>query len=377
MRRRDSVGTVAGRMTETRGATSERAPTRPATIDCDLHNNVPNVRALFSYLPVYWREHINQTLFKGPVDSLYPRNAPISARPDSKPTEEGVAGSDLSLLQSQILDPLGIEYGVLNCSYAIDGLHHPDAAAALASAVNDWQIEEWLNRDSRLRASIVVPSQLPALAAREIDRVGDHPGFVQVYLPVRSQHPWGSRIHQPLWEAIARHDLVAGLHFGGVPGNPPMPSGWPSYFLEEYAGMAQVFQSQVVSIVSEGVFDLFPNVNVALIESGFTWLPTFMWRFDKEWRNLRRLVPWVKHAPSEYVREHIRVTIQPLDPPPNPQHMFQVVEELGAEQMLLFATDYPHRHAADPEQALFPYLPAALVQKIRSENARALYRLSE
>ena len=55
-------------MTETVGATSERTRARPAAIDCDLHNNVPNVRALFPYLPVYWREHINQTLFKGPVD---------------------------------------------------------------------------------------------------------------------------------------------------------------------------------------------------------------------------------------------------------------------------------------------------------------------
>ena len=46
---------------------------------------------------------------------------------------------------------------------------------------------------------------------------------------------------------------------------------------------------------------------VALLESGFTWLPAHLWRFDKEWRNLRRLVPWVKRPPSEYVREHVRV----------------------------------------------------------------------
>lgn len=364
-------------MIETSSVTSNDAPTGPAIVDCDVHVNVPSVQTLFPYLPDYWIEHINQSLFKGPVETAYPRNAPVTARPGSIPPDGGVAGSDLDLLRRQVLDPPGVEIGILNCSYAIDSLHNPDAAVALASAVNDWLIAEWLDKEPRLRASIVVPSQIPALAAREIDRVGDHPGIVQVYLPVRAQHPYGNRLFHPMWEAIARHDLVAGLHFGGVPGNPPTPSGWPSYYLEEYAGMAQVFQSQVVSIVSEGVFDQFPNVRLALIESGFTWLPSFMWRFDKEWRNLRRLVPWVKRAPSAYIREHVRVTIQPLDAPPNPEHLLQIVDQIGSDELLLYASDYPHLHAADAEETLLAHLPESLARKIRSENARSFYRLGD
>ncbi len=345
-------------------------------IDCDIHNVVPSTQALFPYLSAHWREHITNTLFKGPVDSSYPRQAPTTVRPGSTPADGGPAGSDLGLLRNQVLDPLGIEAGILCCAYPIDSLHNPDAAVALARAVNDWQIAEWLDKEPRLRASVVVPSQIPQLAADEIDRVGDHPGFVQVFLPVRSHHPYGSRLYHPMWAAIARHDLIGGIHFGGAPGNPPTPSGWPSYYFEEYAGMAQVFQSQVVSLVVEGVFDQFPSVRVALLESGFTWLPPFMWRFDKEWRNLRRLAPWVKQAPSAYIREHIRLAIQPLDAPASPRHMSQVIEAFGSDDMLMFSTDYPHRHDADAERALLATLPAMLAQKIRRENARAFYRLS-
>ena len=362
-------------MTEILGATTETSRARHAVIDADVHNNVPNVQALFPYLPVYWREHINQTLFKGATDSAYPKNAPTTARSDAVPSEGGVAGSRLDLLQEQILDPHKVELAVLACTYAIDSLRNPDAAIALASAVNDWQVAEWLSKDARLRASIVVPVQIPQLAAREIDRVGDHPGFVQVLLPVRSHLPYGNRIYHPMWEAIARKNLVGGLHFGGAPGNPPTPSGWPSYFVEEYAGMAQVFQSQVVSIVSEGVFDQFPTTRVALLESGWTWLPAFMWRFDKEWRNLRRLVPWVRRPPSAYVREHIRLAIQPLDLPPEPRQILQIVDQIGSEEMLLYASDYPHLHRVDPDLALFPHLPDRLVREIRTENARSFYRL--
>jgi predicted TIM-barrel fold metal-dependent hydrolase len=344
-------------------------------IDCDIHNDVPNVEALFPYLPEHWREHVNHSLFKGPIETSHPPNAPTTARPGSAPPTGGPPGSDLAHLRAQALDAPGVEFGILNCAYAIDSLHHPDAAIAFSQAVNDWQIAEWLEKEPRLRASIVVPSQLPALAAREIDRVGGHPGFVQVYLPVRSQHPYGSRLFHPMWEAIARHDLVGGIHFGGAPGNPPTPSGWPSYYIEEYAGMAQVFQSQIVSLVSEGVFDLYPTLRVALIEGGFTWLPSHMWRFDKEWRNLRRIVPWVKRAPSEYIREHVRLTVQPLDSPVEPRHLVEIIDQIGSDDVLMYASDYPHRHVAPVEEALLPHLPETLGRKIASENARAFYRL--
>lgn len=359
---------------QTEMATPEvRTGQRPPVIDCDIHAEVPTVEALFPYLPPYWVEHITHTRFKGPIDTYYPPQSPVAARPGSLPPQ-GPAGSSLELLRAQVLEPLNVEVGILVCTYAIDSLHNPDAAVALARAVNDWLAEEWLAKEPRLRASIVVPCQIPQLAAQEIDRVAQHPGFVQVLLPARSYFPYGNRIYHPLWEAIARHDLVAAIHFGGAPGTPPTPSGWPSYYFEEYAGMAQVFASQLTSIVCEGVFDLFPTVKVVLLESGVTWLPPHLWRFDKEWRNLRRLVPWLKHPPSAYVRQHVRLTVQPLDAPADPQALLAVLAQLGAEEMLLYASDYPHEHGVDPETVLFPALPEALAQKIRTENARALYR---
>ena len=101
-----------------------------------------------------------------------------------------------------------------------------------------------------------------------------------------------------------------------------------------------------------------------------------MWRFDKEWKNLRRLVPWVKRPPSEYIREHVRLTVQPIDGPAgNPQQLLQIVDQLGSEDMLLYASHYPRVHAADPEEALLRHLPDTLARKIRGENARALYGL--
>src|SRR5579859_1628200 len=81
-------------MTETMTAGTGAAATGQAVIDCDIHNVVPNVFALFPYLDQHWRETINQTLFKGAVDTIYPRNAPNAARPGSVPANGDPAGSD-------------------------------------------------------------------------------------------------------------------------------------------------------------------------------------------------------------------------------------------------------------------------------------------
>ncbi len=362
-------------MIETRPV-GDSAATRQALIDSDVHCEVPKVEALFPYLPDFWVEHIQQTLFKGPVDSYYPSKSMMGAGPDGKRSDAVPPASSLQAVQDELLDPSGAAHAVLNCLYAIDSLNNPDAAVAMASAVNDWLIAEWLDKDARLRASMVVPVQHPALAEREIERVGDHPGFVQVLLPVRTNQPLGNRNFHPIWEAIQRKGLVAGVHFGGAPITPPTPTGWPSYYFEVYTGMAQVFATQLTSIVCEGVFDQFPAVKVAFLESGWTWLPSHIWRFDKEWKNLRRLVPWVRRAPSEYIREHVRVSIQPLDAPDqNPRQLLEVYEQLGSDDMLLYASDYPHQHVADPEDAFLRHLSAATANKIRHENARALYGL--
>ena len=118
------------------------------------------------------------------------------------------------------------------------------------------------------------------------------------------------------------------------------------------------------------------RASFALLESGFTWLPAHMWRFDKEWRNLRRLVPWVKQPPSAYIRQHMRVTIQPLDAPADTKQLLQIVDQLGSEDMLLYASDYPHQHASDPTAQLLQHVPETLARKIRVDNARALYALN-
>jgi uncharacterized protein len=344
-------------------------------VDCDVHAVLSSVEQLEPYLTPHWREVIATSQFSGPTDQPHPPNLATSLRAELETVDGQPPGATLASVRAQLLDRIGVETAILSCDYGVESIRNPDAAAAIAAAVNDWLIAEWLDPEPRLRAAIVVPSGQPALAAAEIARVAAHPGFVAVYLPVRSAMPYGNRAWWPLLEAVVEHDLVAELHFGGSPGLPPTSSGWPTSWLEDYVDMASAFQSQLTSLVAEGAFDRFPALRVALIESGFSWLPAFVWRFDKGWRGLRREVPWTRRPPSEYVREHVRVALQPVDGPGDPAQLLAVVDQLGSDELLMFSSDYPHRHSSEGLEALPAGLPEALAGRILSANAREHYRL--
>jgi predicted TIM-barrel fold metal-dependent hydrolase len=124
--------------------------------------------------------------------------------------------------------------------------------------------------------------------------------------------------------------------------------------------------------VVEGVFVKFPALKVVLIESGVAWLPAALWRLDKTWRGVRSETPWLEQLPTGTVREHVRLTMQPFDAPPTRRQLEILLEQLGSDRMLLFATDYPHWHF-DGDEALPPDLPAELVRRMCIDNPLETY----
>jgi predicted TIM-barrel fold metal-dependent hydrolase len=249
-------------------------------------------------------------------------------------------------------------------------------AAALCSAVNDWIVRELLDRDPRLRASIVLPSQNIDHAVREIERLAHDRRFVQVLMLVMGDALAGGRRYWPIYQAAEKHGLAVGLHAGSTFRHAPTYSGWPSYQVEDYVASSTGFENVLVSFIAEGVFQKFPKLKLVCIESGFTWLPTLLWRINKEWRGVRAEVPWIDRAPADIVRDHVRFTLQPVDAPPGDK-LIRTLEHIGSDRVLLFSTDYPHWQF-DGEDALPDGLPETTLQRMMVDNAMDTYpRLSD
>jgi predicted TIM-barrel fold metal-dependent hydrolase len=336
-------------------------------IDCDVHVAPRSIDALLPHMDDYWRDYVaNAGLMLSPTSTgAYPAGDP--APPD-----------DVDALREQVLDRHGVRHAVLTCVSAFDSSRNAYFEAALCRAINDWLAAEWLARDERLRASMVVPTLDEDAAIEEVERVGSQPGFVQVLVPIRTDARWGLKRFHDLHEAIAAHDLVLGLHAWGRTGLAPTASGFTHTYFEDYLANSQVVaQAQVMSLVSEGVFDRVPSLRVALLECGFSWLAPMLWRFDKDWKAVWREVPWLKERPSEYVKRHVRAATTPAQLPADAAQAAQLAEMLGADRLLVFASDHPHVHG---DEGSLDLLLDALGDDGRAAvmhgNAAELYRLA-
>ena len=127
-------------------------------------------------------------------------------------------------------------------------LFSEDMGAGFARAVNDWMAAEWLDKEPRLRASIVVPMQNAELAVEEINRVAPDRRFVQVLLLVMHDHAAGQA---PLLADLRRRRDArpAGRHpcRQSAYRHPVTPLGWPTYYTEDYAAQAPAFQAALSS----------------------------------------------------------------------------------------------------------------------------------
>jgi predicted TIM-barrel fold metal-dependent hydrolase len=236
------------------------------------------------------------------------------------------------------------------------------------SAYNDHRVERWLEPEPRLFGSIQVNAWDPEGAAREIERMAEHPRMVQVMLYIGDQ-PYGSPRYEPIFAAAERHGLVVGIHHSE---NSPTALGRHRYYAEWHTLISQVFMSQAVSLIFNGVFEKHPELKVILIEGGFSYVPHLMWRADQQYRELRHEVPWVKRAPSRIIREQVRFASQPIEEFTTPQ-LLGLIDQMGSEELICLSSDYPHWDFDSPFEALPVNFPEELTRKIFFENALATY----
>ena len=347
-------------------------PSTLGAIDCDLHPALAGTGDLLPYLDDHWREQMVLRGIDGMDLTSFVPTVPANGRPDWRP-KHGKPGSDLAMLRDQALSAFGSRFAICNCLYGGTAALNPHMAAAMCRATNEWMAHEWLDREPRLRGSITVPMHDIGYAVEEIERCAADQRFVQVLLLAMGETPLGRRQYWPIYEAAQRHRLPVCIHAGSAYRFAVTSNGWPSHYLEDYVVNSIGMQSQLLSLVFEGVFAEFPQLRVVMAESGFTWLPNFLWRVNKTWRGLRAEVPWVRRPPADIIREHVRFTLQPTDAPADPHQMQRTIEQIGSDDVLLFSTDYPHWHFDDDKAVLPEGLPAELVQKILIDNPLATY----
>ena len=254
-------------------------------------------------------------------------------------------------------------------SAAPAGERNVEFGAAMATAVNEWQLAHWCDPDPRLLGAIQVNIEWTEAAIAEIEKRAGDRRFAQVNIPPRGLEPLGppplladpgglrgqrlpgvaaSRRHQrprldrrrlavvlPRGASVLRADHADPGHQPGlrrrVRAN-PQPEDRPGRGRLRLAAGVVLAPGQALEA---------PEGRGAASEA----------------------------SPSEYVHEHIWVTTQPIEEPERPQDMLSTLEWIGPDRVM-FSTDYPHWDQDDPRYAFKIPLPDDWKRKIYRDNAK-------
>jgi predicted TIM-barrel fold metal-dependent hydrolase len=353
-------------------------------IDIDLHHRWRHENDLIGFLEPEWQAMLDRSRSEVHVEApsqVFYHITGLNKRSDSFGREGAPPGSDYVTTCEQWLDKYPVERAVLSFDIGdLGGVPNPYLATALCRAANDWSIQTWIegHNDPRLYTAALIPTQIPADGAAELRRCAEFPCVVEALMISNGLgKPFGHPVYHEIYAAAEECGLPIAMHNGGDVWHGTTQAtagGVPHTRFEFHTLSPQHSMTHLASLIAHGVFEKFPKLKLLLIEAGVAWLPWFMWSLDRQYESLRRENPLVKRLPSEYLRDHVCLSSQPMEISEHRDDLLEVLESLGGvEDMLVFASDYPHWDSDDPAY-ISRRIPKSWWQKVFHDNAADLLR---
>ncbi len=297
---------------------------------------------------------------------------PIAERPEYRDRDARLKVMDEQGIESCFLLPtLGV-----GMEAALE--HDVPAFKAAFTAFNRWLDEDWgFNYLERIYAPPYISLIDVDWAVAELEYALDHGAPVVLMRPAPVNGPGGRRSpghrdHDPFWTRLNEAGITLLIHSGD--------SSYAAY--EQLWGLSGELESfripllkrllsaspihdTMASLIADKVFDRFPKVRVATIETGSGWVRPLLTR-------LKSLKVQVSHEfdsdPVEQFLGHVWVS------PFFEDNVLALIERVGADRVL-FGSDWPHAEGlAEPRDFVedLKGLPEADVRKIMRDNARQL-----
>lgn len=288
-------------------------------------------------------------------------------------------GSDPEVTGRVVFDERGFDFAILHpmTSAAIQPDWH--LGSAMLSATNQMLAERWLDSNSyadRFRGTIRVNPNDVEGAVREIKRWKDHPGMVQIGLPLQTQTPYGRPHYKPLWRAAVDANLPIAVHLelGAGITHPPTPVGITRTFSHLSVAQPVNYVYHLLNMITEGVFEEFSDLKVIWADGGADMLTPFSWRMDTFGRPHLEQTPWAPLMPSDYLPEHVHFVHGLLDGPGDVEFASEWLRMTGKEDMLLFGSSYPDWQDITPAVLPSTWTPEQRA-KVLGGNASKLFDL--
>lgn len=255
-----------------------------------------------------------------------------------------------------------------------------DFAVAQCRIYNAWVRAELADHWDRCLPLALVPTMDVDVAVRETIAAAEA-GFRGVCCPVKplfgpeyyDDPQYNLPMYDPLWSTIAEIGFPVVFHIGSAR-DPRIARKNGGAVINMVWGSQAPSISVVAHLCASGVFDRNPGLRFAIIEAGCGWVPWVLDTLDEIYKKHHFWVnPKLKHGlPSDYFKAHGAVSFEEDRPG------LLLVEEMGLEDNLLWANDYPHAEGTWPHSAAaiernMGHLRESTRRKLLGENAARLF----
>ncbi|MEK9818730.1 MAG: amidohydrolase family protein [Pseudomonadales bacterium] len=257
--------------------------------------------------------------------------------------------------RADALDLLGFRSQWVFPTFGLGLLRRAKTTAHLyqaASALNKAQ-RDFCSADPRLIYIAFIPLDDPNEAQALLDEaLRDGAGAVLVpsNAPGKERSP-GHAVYDPFWLRLQEAGIPFTLHIGpgtmrqpkaflnnGRERAPDLHGGGENLRFGDYTCIWYAPQMFLTAMVYDGVFERFPGLRGAVVESGAGWVPDFLRQLDYAYKSFRRTDPYLQEMqslPSEQIRRAMKFTPFPGE---DVGHM---IRDAGPD-LFMFSSDFPH-----------------------------------
>ncbi len=243
----------------------------------------------------------------------------------------------------------------------------PELTHATIHSLNEWMYETWsFDYENRIFATPIITLPIVEKAIEELEWVVERGAKVVLVRPApvptyRGSRSFGFPEFDPFWQAVLDTDVLVAMHASDS-GYTRYQSDWTGpremlpFRLDAFRMVVEgrrAIEDTMAAFLCHGVFARFPDLRVASIENGATWVVPFLDHVAEVYRKMPQMF---EEDPVEAFRRNVWVAPfheDPLEP---------LIEAVGADH-LIFGSDYPHPEGLAEPTSYVDHLPADLPQE--------------
>lgn len=222
----------------------------------------------------------------------------------------------------------------------------PELIHIVVHALNEWLYETWgFNYENRIYTVPVISLPILDKALAELEWVAERGARAILVRPAPVPGFGGSRSFalpefDPFWERVTELDLLVTMHSSDS-GYARYTSDWEGSRAEMLPFQTNTFrmvsewraiEDAVASWVCHGALFRHPNLKIAVIENGASWLPPL----------LENLADVYKKAPEGFGGDPVEAVKRMIHVSPFWEEDLEALADLIGVERVLFGSDYPH-----------------------------------